>query len=363
MADLDRPSEEGLYDRVVAILEDARTHVRRTVNSAMVHAYWSIGREIVEVEQRGKGRADYGSRVLDRLSRRLTQRFGTGFGVSNVKRMRQFFLTFPNGSALPAELGGPLGSKRQAVPGESSGLFPPSLGWTHYILLMGVRAHDARSFYEIEAVRESWSTRELERHIGSLLFERLAKSGDKDRVLALATKGQHVEQPSDVLKDPYVLEFLDIAEQHGWQERDLEQAIIDRLQHFLMELGRGFCFVGRQKRLTLDGDHFYVDLVFYNRLLRAFVLFDLKLGRLTHEDLGQMQMYVHHYDRFQREEHEAKTIGVVLCSEKNDAMVKITLPEDTQIHAARYQLYLPTEAELRTELTKEREVVERRMRF
>jgi predicted nuclease of restriction endonuclease-like (RecB) superfamily len=242
--------------------------------------------------------------------------------------------------------------------------FPPYLGWTHYLLLMRVANPTARAFYEIEAARESWASRELERQIASLLFERLAKSRDKEKVLALARRGHEVEAPADVLKDPFVLEFLGLDERSHWRERDLEQAIIDRIEGFLLELGKGFCFVARQKRVTLEGDHFYVDLVFYNRLLRCFVLVDLKLGKLTHQDLGQMQMYVNFFDRFQRAEHEAKTIGIVLCSEKNDAMAKITLPENNeQILAARYQMYLPTEEELRAELAREREAAERALRL
>lgn len=239
-------------------------------------------------------------------------------------------------------------------------LFPPTLGWSHYVALMRVENPTARSFYEIEAANESWSVRELERQVASLLFERLAKSRDKKKVRSLGEVGQIVSRPEDVIKDPLVLEFLDLKEQPHWLEHDLEQAIMDRLQDFLLELGKGFCFVARQKRLTLDGDHFYVDLVFYNRLLRAFVLVDLKLGKLTHQDLGQMQMYVNFFDRFQRTEGEAPTVGIILCSEKNEAMVKITLPEDNrQILASRYQLYLPTEEALRKELLDERERAER----
>jgi predicted nuclease of restriction endonuclease-like (RecB) superfamily len=206
--------------------------------------------------------------------------------------------------------------------------------------------------------------RELERQIAALLFKRLAMNRDPQQVLALARQGQQIAVPSDVLKDPFVLEFLDLKEKPSAEERDLEQAIIDRLEEFLLEMGKGFCFVARQKRLTLEGDHFYVDLVFYNRLLRCFVLVDLKLGKLTHQDLGQLQMYVNYFDRFQRVEHEARTIGIVLCSEKNDAMVKITLPEDNeQILAARYQMFLPTEEELRAELAREREEAERVLRL
>jgi predicted nuclease of restriction endonuclease-like (RecB) superfamily len=377
MSQLASTPEERLYERIAAILDEARSRVARTVNTAMVHAYWLIGREIVEVEQQGKERAEYGDELIKRLSIRLAERFGKGFSAPNLRNMRQFFLTFPEGSAVPEELGGP--RKRSALPGVSSGveirsalpsesagmtLFPAVLAWTHYAILMRVTNPTARAFYEIEAVRETWSTRELERQIAALLFERLSMNRNKEQVLALARQGQQVSVPGDVLKDPFVLEFLDQREKPTAHERDLEQAIINRLEEFLLEMGKGFCFVARQKRLTLEGDHFYVDLVFYNRLLRCFVLVDLKLGKLTHQDLGQMQMYVNYFDRFQRVEHEAKTIGIVLCSEKNDAMVKITLPEDNeQILAARYQMYLPTEEELRAELAREREEAEQVLRL
>jgi predicted nuclease of restriction endonuclease-like (RecB) superfamily len=371
--------EAALFARVVGIIQAARGRVAHSVNTAMVQAYWLIGREIVEVEQRGTKRAGYGERVVEDLSRRLSARFRKGFSVQNLRNMRQFFLTYPHGSALPADLGG--SRKRSALPSVSRSskirsalpselapdgarLFPPSLGWTHYALLMRVSNPAARAFYEIEAVREGWSSRELERQIASLLFERLAKSRNKKKVLALARRGHQVDGPADVLKDLFVLEFLDLAERPVWRERELEQAIIDRIEEFLLELGRGFCFVARQKRVTLEGDHFYVDLVFYNRLLRCFVLVDLKLGKLTHQDLGQMQMYVNFFDRFQRVEHEARTIGIVLCSEKNDAMARITLPENNgRILAARYQMYLPTEEELRAELAREREEAERTLRL
>jgi predicted nuclease of restriction endonuclease-like (RecB) superfamily len=322
--------------------------------------------------------------VVENLARRLADRFRKGFSVPNLRNMRQFFLVYPRGSALPEDLGGPAkrNSKirsalpsvsrspkiRSAAPSElaatTARLFPPSLGWTHYTLLMRVDSPAARAFYEIEAAREGWTSRELERQIASLLFERLAKSRDKDKVLALARRGHQLDGPGDVLKDPFVLEFLGLSEKSAWREHELEQAIIDRIEEFLLELGKGFCFVARQKRMTLEGDHFYVDLVFYNRLLRCFVLVDLKLGKLTHQDLGQMQMYVNFFDRFQRSEHEAKTIGIVLCSEKNDAMAKITLPDNNeQILAARYQMYLPTEEELRAELAREREEAERALRL
>ncbi len=292
----DRRQEE-LFKRVAEIIEAARSHVVRTVNSAMVQAHWLIGREIVEVEQRGKKRAGYGEQVIQGLAERLTAQFGAGYSIRNLRRIRQFYLTFPSGSVVPAELGGAEkgpaalaesierrpGKKRPTVLAESSPAgavtFPPSLSWAHYLFLVKVENSEARAFYEIEALREAWSARELERQIASLLFERLAKSRDKGKVLALAKKGHEVTVPGDVIKDPFVLEFLDLPERHTWLERDLEQAIIDRIEDFLLELGKGFCFVARQKRLSLDGDHFYVDLVFYNRLLRCFVLIDLLCAR------------------------------------------------------------------------------------
>lgn len=371
MNDLAPTPEEHLYRRVAVILDEARSRVARTVNTAMVHAYWLIGREIVLVEQQGKERAGYGEGLMRRVAARLSSTFGKGFSLASLKRMKQFYLAFPSGSALMADTG-QKGSTASSLSGDGdvarkgstasslsaplpAALFPPMLAWSHYLALLRVSNAQARSFYEIEAAREAWSVRELERQIASLLFERLSMNRDKEQVLALARRGQEIAVPGDVLKDPFVLEFLDLKEKPTLQERDLEQAIIDRLEGFLLEMGKGFCFVARQKRLTLEGDHFYVDLVFYNRLLRCFVLVDIKLGKLMHQDLGQMQMYANYFDRFQRAEHEARTIGIVLCSEKNDAMVKITLPEDNeQILAARYQMYLPTEEELRAEITRER---------
>lgn len=366
----DKLDNEALTQRLVTIVEQAREHVSRSVNTAMVQAYWHLGREIVESEQGGQSRADYGEALIRSVSLALQAKFGRGFGYSNVKRMKQFYLTYPDGSRIPPEdKGAAVGrlstgtskgaSARRLFDGEVSIGFPSALSWTHYRLLMKVEHEPARTFYEIEAAQGTWSTRELERQIGSLLYERLAKSRDAAAVKALSTEGQVIVEPADAIKDPMVLEFLGLEEREHWRERDLEQAIIDRLETFLLELGKGFCFVGRQKRLSVDGDHFYVDLVFYNRLLRCFVLIDLKLGKLTHQDLGQMQMYVNYFDRFERDETDAPTAGIVLCSDKNDAMVKITLPESgSSVHASRYQLYFPTESELKKELTKERAAAE-----
>lgn len=366
----DVPDTENLTERLIYIVEAARRQVARSVNSAMVQAYWHIGREIVETEQGGEERASYGDAVVKRVAERLNARFDGGFSYPTVKRMKQFYVTYPSGSAVtsagkgsaPLSLSSqdPIGSAVLS-PSEAAQrpLFPSDLSWTHYLTLIRIESADARAFYELEAVEAAWSTRELDRQIGAMLYERLASSRDKDAVKALSIEGQIITRPADAIKDPVILEFLGLEERTHWQERDLEQAIIDRLELFLLELGKGFCFVARQKRLTLDGDHFYVDLVCYNRLLKCFVLIDLKLGKLTHQDLGQMQMYVNYFDRFERDGTDAPTAGIVLCSDKNDAMVKITLPEsDPAVHAARYQLYLPTESELKMELTKERAAAE-----
>lgn len=370
----DLPDTHALTERLISIVEAAQHQVTRSVNSTMVQAYWHIGREIVETEQRGEVRASYGDAVVKGVAERLNARFGRGFSYPTVKRMKQFYTIFPKGSTVrEGGKGSAVLSLSETDPIGSAALsqsestqrtiFPRDLSWTHYLTLMRVDSAEARAFYELEAVEGNWSTRELDRQVGSLLYERLAKSRDPAAVKALSIEGQVMTRPADAIKDPMVLEFLGLEERAHWHERDLEQAIIDRLESFLLELGKGFCFVARQKRLTVDGDHFYTDLVFYNRLLKCFVLIDLKLGKLTHQDLGQMQMYVNYFDQFERDESDAPTAGIVLCSDKNDAMVKITLPEtDPAVHAARYQLYLPTESELQTELTKEREAAEAQLR-
>ncbi len=364
-------SDQRLYEQVVDIIEQARRHVARTVNTAMLQAYWLIGERIVEVEQAGRHRAGYSEEILSRLSIRLQERYERGFSPTNLRNMRKFFLSYPSAithcternckkqQTVSAIFGNSQEPSLRQTRGWESG-FPTNLSWSHYLLLIRIQDARARAFYEIEAASNNWSVRELERQIGSLLFERLASAGVPDRSEKLASRGQTVESPRDLLKDPLVLEFLDLSERPTWTEHDLERAIIAQLQEFMLELGKGFSFVARQKRISIDSDHFYVDLVFYNRLLRAFVLVDLKLGKLTHQDLGQMQMYVHYFDRFERQEWERSTVGIVLCSDKNDAMVRITLPEDNrQIHAPTYQLYLPSEAQLRRKLIEERARFER----
>ena len=324
------------YKSIKTILDKARSKSFKVVNTLMVRAYWSIGRIIVVEEQKGKTKAGYGEYLLINLAERLTKDFGKGFDYSNLKNMRQFYLTFPIGDALRSEL-----------------------SWTHYRLLMRVEKEVARNFYLEECINGNWSTRELERQICSLLFERLALSRDKKGVLELAQKGHHIAAPSDIVKDPYVLEFLGLEKHEKYLEKDIEQALIDKLQQFLLELGKGFSFVARQQRITLDGDHFYIDLVFYNRLTRCFVLIDLKVGKLTHQDIGQMQMYVNYYKRTQMVEGENEPIGILLCAEKNKAVVRFTLPEgQKQIYISKYIPYLPSEEELRAEIMREKELIE-----
>jgi predicted nuclease of restriction endonuclease-like (RecB) superfamily len=279
--------------------------------------------------------------LIKELSQRLTRDYGKGFNESNLKYMRQFYLTFSNSHALRDEL-----------------------TWTHYRLLLKIEKEEARNFYMLEAIKDNWSTRELERQINSLLYERLALSKDEGKVLELSTKGQVIQEPKDIIKDPYVLEFLDLKENGDFLEKDLEHALIDKLQEFLLELGKGFSFVARQRRITVDGDHFYIDLVFYNYILRCFVLINLKVGKLTHQDIGQMDFYARYFEKEERLEGDNPTIGLILCSDKNETMVRYTLLEDSkQIFASKYKLYLPTEEELKEELERERRMLEMERRL
>lgn len=373
-----------LYGRVREILDAARTGIARTVNTTQVMANWLIGREIVEEEQRGKRRAGYGTALLGDLAERLRVEFGSGYGVDNLELFRRFYAEYPQllaDSAVAAAVANP--AKFSDAPRRKSGaehvvpsteLFTPAavgvnadgatwqpgrlnanLSWTHYRRLLRVDRQDARAFYELEAARNAWSARELERQVASLLFDRLAKSRDKQGLLRLAARGHEVARPIDALKDPMVLEFLNLPESPRLVETKLEQALIENLQHFLLELGTGFAFVARQQRITVDGDHFYIDLVFYHAVLKCFVLVDLKVGKLTHADLGQIQFYVNFYDRERCTEGDNPTVGLVLCPDKNDAVVKYTLGEQQErnIFASRYQLHLPTEAQLQQELKRE----------
>ena len=338
-----------LAERIERLISEAKKRTVAAVNTAMVYTYYEIGRMIVEDEQQGEQRAEYGKAVIKELAERLTKKFGKGFSAQNLANMRQFFITYsanqPIFQTLSRKSSTPL--TKPQIPQTLSDKLRFTLSWSHYLKLMRIENPDERRFYEIEATENNWSLRELQRQFDSSLYERLALSKDKEGVKLLAQKGQIVEKPEDVVKDPYVLEFLGLKELPQYTESELEQRLIDHLQTFLLELGKGFTFVGRQVRFTFDEQHFRVDLVFYNRLLRAFVLIDLKRGTLKHQDLGQMQMYVNYYDRFVKTEDENPTIGILLCTDKSDAMVEITLPKDNnQIFASKYQTYLPSKEEL-----------------
>ena len=325
----DEPSSNkktSLYNKIASILEESRKYVATTVNTAMVQTYFEIGRLIIEKEQHGNIRAEYGKETLKKLSEKLTTNYGKGFSVTNLKQMRDFYLTY---------------QIRQTVSDQFT------LSYSHYLFLMRIDNPDERKFYEIEATSSNWSLRELKRQFDSALYERLSLSKDKEKVKLLAQQGQVIENPNDIVKDPYVLEFLGLPEKSYYSESELERRLIEKLENFLLELGKGYTFVGRQVRLTFDEKHFFVDLVFYNRFLQCFVLIDLKIGEITHQDLGQMQMYVNYYDRFVKLDHENKTIGIILCKKKSDLLVEITLPENNnQIFASKYQTVLPNKEDL-----------------
>ena len=323
-----------LAERIEKLIHEARKRTIAVVNTTMVYTYYEVGRMIVEDEQQGEQRAEYGTELLKHLSEQLSNKFGKGFSAQNLANMRQFYLTYSKDNIF------------QTVSRESENGF--TLSWSHYLKLMRISNPEERRFYEIEAKDNNWSLRELQRQFDSSLYERLALSRDKEGVKALAHEGQVIDTPKDIVKDPYVLEFIGLPELPQYNESELEQRLIDNLQTFLLELGKGFTFVGRQVRFTFDEQHFRVDLVFYNRLLRAFVLIDLKRGTLKHQDLGQMLMYVNYYDRFVKEVDENPTIGILLCIDKSDAMVEITLPENNnQIFASKYQTILPSKEELK----------------
>jgi len=320
---------KDLFLNIAELLQAARQNIARSVNQTMVYTYYEIGRMIVEDEQQGKQRAEYGKQVLKELSKRLTAEFGKGFSVQNLENMRKFYVLYS------------VDSKSQS-PIRISEKGNIALTWTHFLVLIRIDNKDERSFYEIETLNNNWSVRELKRQYDAALYERLALSRDKEGIKQLAEQGQILQKPLDFLKDPYILEFLDLPEQHHYSENDLESAIIDKLEHFLLELGKGFTFVARQFRMTIDEKHFKADLVFFNRLLKCFVVIDLKIGELTHQDLGQMQMYVHFHDRYIKLPEENKTIGIILCKQKSDVLVEITLPEtNDQIFASQYHTVLP----------------------
>lgn len=340
-------SQQILFENIKSLLHETRNAVARNINTAMVMTYFEIGRMIVVDEQQGKKRAGYAEGTLKNLSLDLTKEFGKGFSERNLRAFRQFYLTY---SARAIRQSPIAKSKTKALQTLNSEM-PFRLSWTHYLLLMRIDNEEERRFYEIEAAEQNWSIRELERQFNSALYERLVLSSDKKKIKDLSRKGHILTTPQDVLKEPYVLEFLGLKEDASYSETDLETAIINKIEHFLLELGKGFLFVGRQKRFTFNEEHFFVDLVFYNRLLRCFVLIDLKIGKLKHQDIGQMQMYVNYYDRMIKSPDENSTIGIILCKEAKKAVVEFTLPKNNeQIFARKYQLYLPSKEELKKQL-------------
>ncbi len=357
---------KALVSEIREMILAARRAAVQSVDVIQVATNFEIGRRIVEHEQQGEERAEYGKALLKELAAELTAEFGRGFSRSNLQSMRKFYLTYSD--RLPEKCQMPSGKlpsiqKSQTPSGELAGgilsilrtpsaqsAFPFKLSWSQYVFLISIANPDERRFYEIEASADGWTLPELKRQFNSGLFERLALSRDKEGVRKLAEQGQVVSRPEDLLKEPYVLEFLGLEEKARYSESDLETAIVDKLENFLLELGKGFLFEARQRRFTFDEEHFFVDLVFYNRLLRCYVLIDLKIGKLAHADLGQMQMYVNYFDRFVKLADEKPTVGIVLCKKKHDALVKITLPEGANIHAREYRLYLPDKELLRRKL-------------
>ena len=346
---------DKLAKRIEALVVEARQKIASTVNVAMVHTYFEVGRYIIEDEQGGKLRAEYGKGILKGVSARLTASLGKGWSVENLTAMRKFYVLYSKSVTSGYDIQEteiPTTGLEIQIENRNHRLRNHQfvLTWSHYLILTHVSNPEARRFYEIEAYKQQWSKRQLQRQIGSGLYERLALSRDKDEVMRLATEGQVVEKPADIIKDPLVLEFCGLKPEASYSETDLESAIISRLQDFLLEMGKGFLFEARQKRFTFEERHFYIDLVLYNRLLQAYVLVDLKMDDLTHQDLGQMQMYVNYYDRYVKEDFEKPTIGILLCERKNDALVELTLPKDANIYAQQYALCLPDKALLQQKL-------------
>lgn len=326
---------QNLIHEIKSLIAKAKEGAIRSVDHHRTVMYWHIGERIFNEEQQGKDRADYGNYLIKYLSEQLLPEYGSGFSVRQLERYRQFYRTFPIASTLRTQL-----------------------SWSHYKLLLGVDNEDKREYYIAETAKNNWSVRQMERQINSQLFERLLLSNDKESVLAVARNEVIPTNPNEIIKDPLILEFLGLKRESAYYEKEFEQAIITNLQDFLLELGNGFSFVARQKRIHLDGDEFFIDLVFYNRLLQCFVIFEIKTHKLTHEDLGQLQMYVNYYDRVEKVAHEKPTIGILLCADKNDAVVKYSLPENNNsILASQYQLYLPTEEQLLTEIRREIEIL------
>ena len=323
--------KKDLIQQIRSIIAASRERAIRSVDTERVLMYWQIGKVIFEEEQAGKERAEYGSYLIKSISDVFQPQFGSGFSVRQLERNRQFYRMFPIASALRTQL-----------------------SWTHYKSLISINNENKREFYIAEATKNNWTARQLERQINSQLFERLLISNDVKAVLAVAREEVQPSEAKEIIKDPMVLEFLGLKREASYYEKDLETAIITHLQDFLLEIGNGFSFLARQKRIHIEGDEFFIDLVFYNRLLQCFVLVEIKTEKLTHQDIGQLQMYINYYDRFEKQEFENPSIGILLCADKNDAVVKITLPENNKtIIASKYQLYLPSEQQLIDEVMKE----------
>ena len=319
---------QGFVNDIKTIINTAGTSAVRSVAFCLVQMYWAIGQRIVEKEQQGKERAEYGTYLIKNLAIEIEPEYGSGFGVRQLERCRQFYYLYPIASALRTQL-----------------------NWSQYKQLISIPDPDKREYYELEAVNEGWTGRQLERQINSMLYERLLMSNDKESVLAVARKERIPESPQEIIKDPMVLEFLGLERKASYYEKDLESAIISHIADFLLELGKGFSFVARQKRLLIEDDEYFADLVFYNRLLRSFVVIEIKNHKLTHQDLGQLQLYVNYYDRYEKTDDENPTIGILLCTDKNDTAVKLALPENNKtILASKYQLYLPTTEQLISEI-------------
>jgi predicted nuclease of restriction endonuclease-like (RecB) superfamily len=320
-------TNNNIYQEIKELLYSAKNRVYQTINTTMTETYFQIGKRIVEEEQGGEIRAEYGKSLLKLLSVQLINEFGKGFSVDNLENMRRFYLAFQKSETVSRKF---------------------ELSWSHYIFLTRIENINERNFYEIESIENSWSLRELKRQFDSGLFERLKLSSDKQKVKELSLNGQVIQTAQDLIKDPYILEFVGLPELSSYSESELEQKLIDKLEHFLLELGKGFTFVARQKRITIDEKHFKVDLVFYNRLLKSFVVIDLKIGELKHQDIGQMMMYVNYFDRFEKTDDENSTIGIILCKDKSKALVELTLPKDNnQIYASKYLTILPNKEEFK----------------
>ena len=336
--DLESPLNE-FVSGIKNIIDDARRDAVRSVDFCRVRMYWAIGQQIAEKEQQGKERADYGTYLIKNLAKRLQPEYGSGFSVRQLEMCRQFYRIYPNANTLCSQL-----------------------NWSQYKLLISISDSDKREYYQLEAVNGCWPKRQLERQINSMLYERLLLSNDKEAVLAVARNERQPESPKEIIKDPMVLEFLGLEKRPAYYEKDLESAIISHIADFLLEMGKGFSFVARQKRLLIEDDEYFVDLVFYNRLLRSFVVIEIKNHKLTHQDLGQLQLYVNYYDRYEKAEDENPTIGILLCSNKNDTVVKLTLPEDNKtILASKYQLYLPTTEQFIAEINEVKRIAEEKI--